>query len=77
MGSRRRDVSATKSHDCPCIPSEPEFIGKSERVVWGRLRPQLRPQDIILANVRLTDERSDHEADFFVLMPAPVSWSSS
>ena len=52
-----------------CVPDEPEFVTNSEREVWRRLRRQLRAEDVVLANVRLTDERKDHEADLVVLMP--------
>lgn len=51
------------------IPEFPQFVTGSEREVWDRLVGQLRPEDVILANVRLTDEKKDHEIDLLVLMP--------
>jgi hypothetical protein len=37
--------------------------------VWARLVATLRDDDTVLAGVRLTDEKKDHEADLIVLMP--------
>lgn len=51
------------------IPGDPLFVTASEREVWERLVASLRDEDIVLANVRLTDEKKDHEADLVVLMP--------
>jgi len=51
------------------IPEAPEFVTNSEREVWELLVAQLRDEDVVLANVRLTDEAKDHEADLVVLMP--------
>ena len=51
------------------IPADPQFTTTSEREVWERLRDGLRSDDVLLANVRLTDEAKDHEADLIVLMP--------
>ena len=51
------------------IPDDPRFTTESERVVWERLRDSLRPQDTLIANLRLTDTRKDHEADLVVVMP--------
>lgn len=51
------------------VPTEPKFTTESEREVWERLVRQLGPDDVILANVRLTDERKDHELDLVLLMP--------
>lgn len=52
-----------------CVPEEPRFSTESERRVWTQLRDDLGPDDVLLANVRLTDEQKDHEADLVVLMP--------
>ncbi|MBF4766611.1 NERD domain-containing protein [Nocardioides agariphilus] len=52
-----------------CIPEKPTFVTPSEGEVWERLRTTLAPDDVLLANVRLTDEQKDHEADLIVLMP--------
>jgi len=51
------------------VPERPEFVTDSEREVWERLVAKLRAEDVVLANVRLTDEAKDHEADLVVLMP--------
>lgn len=51
------------------IPADPRFTTESERAVWSLLRESLRPQDTLMANVRLTDDRKDHEADLIVVMP--------
>src|SRR5687768_14584917 len=51
------------------VPPDPKFTTDSEREVWERLRDGLGPDDVLLANVRLTDETKDHEADLIVLMP--------
>jgi hypothetical protein len=51
------------------IPEQPAFTTQSEREVWERLRGRLGPDDVLLANLRLTDEVKDHEADLVVLMP--------
>jgi len=51
------------------IREAPEFVTNSEREVWELLVAQLRDEDVVLANVRLTDETKDHEADLVVLMP--------
>ena len=54
---------------CHCDPAEPLFTTESERHVWERLRQTLRPEDWLLANLRLTDEAKDHEADLVLLLP--------
>src|SRR5690606_40736917 len=41
----------------------------SEQDVWTRLRDGLGEDDVLIANLRLTDETKDHEADLVVLMP--------
>lgn len=51
------------------VPPDPQFANSTERAVWERLRDTLGPDDVLLANLRLTDERKDHEADLVVLMP--------
>src|ERR1700755_1845889 len=52
-----------------CIPEAPAFTTGSEREVWERLRDGLGPDVVLLANLRLTDEDKDHEADLVVLIP--------
>ncbi|NUR07688.1 MAG: AAA family ATPase [Nocardioidaceae bacterium] len=51
------------------IPDDPVFTTASEREVWERMRDGLGPDDVLIANLRLTDEVKDHEADLVVLMP--------
>ncbi|WP_040632002.1 nuclease-related domain-containing DEAD/DEAH box helicase [Smaragdicoccus niigatensis] len=51
------------------IPEQPTFVTESERVVWEQLRKDLRDDDVVIANLRLTDETKDHEIDLIVLMP--------
>jgi hypothetical protein len=52
-----------------CRPEDPRFASASERKVWHLLRAQLRPHDLLVANLRVTDERKDHEADLVVAVP--------
>jgi len=51
------------------VPEEPAFTTGSEREVWQRACDGLSTDDVVLANLRLTDETKDHEADLVVLMP--------
>ena len=51
------------------IPETPTFTTASEREVWERLRDSLGDDDVLLANLRLTDMEKDVEADLVVLMP--------
>lgn len=51
------------------IPQDPQLTTTSERKVWERLRDSLRPQDTIIASLRLTDQAKDHELDLVVVMP--------
>lgn len=51
------------------IPLEPNFTTASERQVWAGLRDGLGADDVLIANLRLTDELQDHEADIVVVMP--------
>ena len=52
-----------------CIPDRPKFATDSERQVWELLRAQLRPNHVLLSNVRITDHAKDHELDLVALMP--------
>jgi len=54
---------------CHCDPAEPLFTTESERVVWETLKRGLEQGDWLLANLRLTDEAKDHEADLVLLLP--------
>nr|WP_207950305.1 NERD domain-containing protein [Nocardioides ochotonae] len=51
------------------IPPTPAFTTSSEREVWERLAADLGEEDVVVANLRLTDESKDHEADLVLLMP--------
>lgn len=37
--------------------------------MWERLRATLRPQDLLVANQRITDRSKDHEVDLLVVLP--------
>lgn len=50
-------------------PEDPRFSTESEGAVWQTLEQSLRPEDTLIANLRLTDETKDHEADLVVIMP--------
>ena len=52
-----------------CRPERPQFTTASERQVWTALRDQLRPEDVLLANLRITDHVKDHELDIVVVLP--------
>lgn len=52
-----------------CIPPAPTFTTVSEQEVWEVLRRQLDEKDVLLANLHLTTEERDYEADLVVLMP--------
>ncbi|WP_202977026.1 nuclease-related domain-containing DEAD/DEAH box helicase [Ornithinimicrobium flavum] len=51
------------------IPAEPVFVNNAEGEVCERLVRNLGDDDVVLANLRLTDHHQDHEADLVVLMP--------
>ncbi len=51
------------------IPENPQFATESEREVWQRAHRKGNDDWMVLANVRLTDEKKDHEVDLIVLMP--------
>lgn len=51
------------------IPEQPTFTTESEQAVWERLRDGLGDDDVLITNLRLTDETKDHEVDIVVLMP--------
>lgn len=51
------------------IPEQPTFTTESEQAVWERLRDGLGDDDVLITNLRLTDESKDHEVDIVVLMP--------
>ncbi|MFC5177867.1 nuclease-related domain-containing DEAD/DEAH box helicase [Nocardioides taihuensis] len=51
------------------VPDRPTSTTASEQQVWDWLRAGLDPDDMLLANLRLTDEDKDHEADLVVLLP--------
>ncbi|NUR15253.1 MAG: ATP-binding domain-containing protein [Dermatophilaceae bacterium] len=45
------------------------FSHESERIVWERLGGTVAEGTVLLANLRLTSARKDHELDIVVLMP--------
>ena len=49
-----------------CVPAEPDFTTSAERRVWQAIKRRLRPDEALLANLRVTDERGDHELDLVV-----------
>lgn len=52
------------------IPEHPQFADDSEELVWRALRAGLRPQDVLLHGVRITDPlHGEVEIDLLVLMP--------
>ena len=51
------------------VPENPAFVTSSEREVWQRAVRQLPADAIVLANVRISDQTKDHEADLVLLMP--------
>ena len=50
-------------------PEQPEFVTASERLVWERLCADLGPDDLLIANRRVTDHSKDFEIDIAVVMP--------
>lgn len=52
-----------------CQPEDPQFATGSERLVWAKLRDQLRPDDLLLSNLRISDHAKDHELDVVVALP--------
>jgi len=50
------------------IPERPKFETATEREVWEVLRAELGPDDVLMANLRLSDETKDHEADIVAII---------
>ena len=50
------------------IPDDAQFATESEREVWTRLKADGASDWILLANVRLTDTKKDHELDVLSLI---------
>jgi hypothetical protein len=50
------------------IPEQPKFETATEREVWEVLRAKLGPDDVVMANLRLSDEVKDHEADIVAIL---------
>lgn len=65
VGSACHDARVT-AHG---IPESPELATQSEREVWENVLRSGGDDWIVLANVRLTDAKKDHELDLIVLMP--------
>lgn len=51
------------------FPEFPNFATASEQQVWELLRDGLGPKALLFANLRLTDETQDYEADLVVAAP--------
>ena len=49
-----------------CIPPDPQFTNAGERAVWAALERTLGPDDVLMANVRFTDQSGDREGDLIV-----------
>jgi len=49
-----------------CIPPDPQFTNAGERAVWAALERTLGPDDVLMANVRFTDQAGDREGDLIV-----------
>jgi hypothetical protein len=52
-----------------CAPENPALATESERRVWELLRAELQPEDVLIANLRLTDRTKDYELDLVVVLP--------
>jgi hypothetical protein len=50
------------------IPEHPKFETATEGEVWDVLRAKLGPEDVLMANLRLSDEVKDHEADIVAII---------
>ncbi|HZW45180.1 MAG TPA: NERD domain-containing protein [Dermatophilaceae bacterium] len=50
------------------VPEHPKFETATEREVWEVLRTTLAPDDVLMANLRLSDEVKDHEADIVAII---------
>lgn len=50
------------------IPEHPKFETGTEREVWDVLRAELGQDDVLMANLRLSDEVKDHEADIVAIL---------
>ena len=50
------------------LPVDPKFETATEREVWEVLRSELGHDDVLMANLRLSDEVKDHEADIVAII---------
>ncbi|MEP7034135.1 MAG: NERD domain-containing protein [Dermatophilaceae bacterium] len=50
------------------LPAQPKFETATEREVWEVLRAELGTDDVLMANLRLSDEVKDHEADIVAII---------
>lgn len=50
------------------VPERPAFVTASERLVWEELRRQLGPDDLLAANLHMTDVERDYEIDLIVAL---------
>ena len=51
------------------LGERPRFEYESERIVWERLERTVPADTDLIANLRLTTQKKDHELDIIVLMP--------
>ncbi len=51
------------------VPVQPSFVTASEQQVWQKVTRSLEPGCVVLANLRVSDQHKDHEADLVCLMP--------
>lgn len=50
-------------------PEDPALVNASERKVWTQLRDELGDDDLLIANLRITDHSQDFEIDIAVVLP--------
>ncbi len=50
------------------LPAHPKFETATEREVWEVLKTELGRDDVLMANLRLSDEVKDHEADIVAII---------
>jgi hypothetical protein len=51
------------------FPEEPEFVSPAEKTVWQALRDQLPASTVLFHGLRLSDRKTDREADVVAAIP--------
>jgi hypothetical protein len=51
------------------VPESPAFQSSAERNAWQAIRRTLRDEDVLVASLRLSEERGDHEANGVTTKP--------